>query len=174
MAGLSLQIYCYRSLMVGKNLAQLEREMALYSATLQQLKQVRSLEHLQIFWQFVLNLRGQARIPRQLKGELFDLETRRTRLLETKNGMGVAILHHYQCTLCYLFQQFTQAAEQATIAEPYLDSHAVGPYTPTFYLYDSLARLAVYFDVSAAEQQHILDRVNAHQTEMKYWTEHAP
>ncbi|MCP4996918.1 MAG: serine/threonine protein kinase, partial [Gammaproteobacteria bacterium] len=173
-AGVSLQVYCTRSLLVGKSLAELEQETALYGSTLQQLKQVRPLELLRIYWQFVLNLRGQAPIPWQLKGERFDPESMRTRWLETKNTLGLMILHMYQCMLCYLFERFAQAVEQATSAEPYLDAHTVGPYTPTYYLYDSLARLAVYFDVSAAEQQHILARVSTHQVKMKRWARHAP
>ncbi|MCP4996443.1 MAG: PAS domain S-box protein, partial [Gammaproteobacteria bacterium] len=173
-AGLTLHVYCNRSLMVGKNLAQLEQEMALYGSTLQHLKQVRTLETHQTYWQFVLNLRGQMPVPWQLEDELFDLETRRSQWLETKNIIGLMSLSAWQCALSYLFQQFTQAAEQATSAEPYLDAHTVGPYTPQLYLYDSLARLAVYFDVSPAEQQQILDRVGSHQAKMKYWAKHAP
>ncbi|MCP4992163.1 MAG: AAA family ATPase, partial [Gammaproteobacteria bacterium] len=173
-AGVSIQIYCLRSLMVGENLAELEQKMVMYGSTLQQFKQIRSLEYHQVFWQYVLNLRGRAAVPWQLKGELFDPETRRIQWLETKNILGLVALSGYQCSLCYLFQQFPQAAEQATRAAPYVDAHAVGPLTPTLYLYDSLIRLAVYFDVSAAEQQQILARVNAHQAKMKHWAEHAP
>ncbi|MCP4996845.1 MAG: serine/threonine protein kinase, partial [Gammaproteobacteria bacterium] len=173
-AGLSLQIYCSRSLGVGKNLAKLEQEMALYGSTLQQLKQVRTLQDHQTYWQFVLNLRGQTPIAWQLNGKLFDPETRRTRWLETKNTLGLLDLSAYQYMLYYLFERFPQAFEQVTSAEPYLDSSTVGPYTPTLYLYDSLARLAVYFDVSAAEQQQILDRVGSYQAKMKYWAKHAP
>ena len=147
-AGAAVQTYCHRSLTVGKNLAELEKEMALYGSILQQLKQVRTLELHQLYWQFVRNLRGQARIPWQLKNELFDLETIRILWLETRNITSLMTLYSFQCRLCYLFQRFPQAAEQATMAEPYLDTQAVGPYTPTFYLYDSLARLAIYCDVS--------------------------
>ncbi|MCP4996554.1 MAG: serine/threonine protein kinase, partial [Gammaproteobacteria bacterium] len=132
-AGISVQIYCLRSLMVGENLAELEQEMALYGSTLQQFKQIRTLEYHQVFWQSVLNLRGRAAVPWQLKGELFDPETRRIQWLETKNIIGLVALSGYQCSLCYLFQQFPQAAEQATRAAPYVDAHAVGPLTPTLY-----------------------------------------
>ncbi|MCP4283535.1 MAG: serine/threonine protein kinase, partial [Gammaproteobacteria bacterium] len=173
-AGISLQIYCLRALMVGKNLAQLEQEMALYGSTLQQIKQVRPLQTLQTYWQFVLNLRGQVPVPWQLEDGLFDLETRRSQWLETKNVIGLAGLSTWQCALSYLFQRFPQAAEQATSGEPYLDAQTVGPYTPAYYLYDSLARLAIYCDVSAAEQQQILARVGAHQAKMKHWAKHAP
>ncbi|MCP4994149.1 MAG: hypothetical protein GY934_10265, partial [Gammaproteobacteria bacterium] len=168
-AGASLQVYCHRLLIVGGNLAQLEQEMALYGSILQRLKQVRTLELHQIRWQFVLNLRGQARIPWQLKGKLFDLETRRTQWLEIKNFIGLADLYGIQYRLSYLFQRFPEAGEQATMAEPYLNTGTIGPHTSTFYLYDSLIRLAIYLDVSAEEQQQILKKVTAHQEKMKQW-----
>ncbi|MCP4996913.1 MAG: GAF domain-containing protein, partial [Gammaproteobacteria bacterium] len=83
-------------------------------------------------------------------------------------------LYIYQCILCYLFERFPQAEQQARNAEPYMDVHTVGPYTPAFYLYDSLSRLAIYFDVSTSEQQQILARVRRQQTTMKQWAEHGP
>ncbi|MCP5007606.1 MAG: AAA family ATPase [Planctomycetes bacterium] len=173
-AGALVQVYCTRSFMVGENLAKLEQEMAMYGSTLEQFEQVRTLETHQIYWQFVLNLRGQARIPWQLKGELFDTEIKQIQWLETRNIISLTAFYNSQCMLCYLFQRFPQAAEQATMAEPYLDAYTVGPYTPTFYLYDSLARLTIYCDVSATKQQEILARVDAHQARMKHWAEHAP
>ncbi|MCP4047987.1 MAG: AAA family ATPase, partial [Gammaproteobacteria bacterium] len=173
-AGISLQVYCHRSLAVGTNLEQLEQEMVLYGSTLKQLKQVRTLELFHIFWLFVRNLCGTAPIGWQLDSESFDLEKLRIRWLETKNVNGLMTVYMYQCMLSYLFERFPLAAEQATSAEPYLDVHTFGPPTPSYYLYDSLARLAVYFDLPTTEQKYVLDRVNAHQSKMRYWAEHAP
>ncbi len=83
-------------------------------------------------------------------------------------------LYFYKLHLCYLFQQFPQAAENATLAEKYLDSGTGQLVVPFFYFYDSLAKLAVYTDASDSEQKCILDRVQANQEKMKYWAYHAP
>ncbi|MCP4297948.1 MAG: serine/threonine-protein kinase PknK [Proteobacteria bacterium] len=173
-ACLSVSMYCNRSLLVGKNLVQVEQDMARYCSTLKQLKQFRVLGTLQLYWQFVLNVCGKDRIPWQLEGEQFDSKSKETRWLETRNINGSMTLYIYQCILSYLFERFPQAEQHARNAEPYMSLHTVGPYTPAFYLYDSLSRLAVFFDVSTSEQQQILARVSRQQEIMKQWATHAP
>jgi class 3 adenylate cyclase/GAF domain-containing protein len=43
-----------------------------------------------------------------------------------------------------------------------------------FRFYDSLARLAIFADVSKPEQEQILEKVKTNQAQMKHWSDHAP
>ncbi|MBN3925586.1 ATP-binding sensor histidine kinase [Nostoc sp. NMS4] len=173
-AASALQSYCFCSYSIGRELTGLEREIANYSNALKQIKQERAFNWNCIYQQSVLNLLGVAEDPCRLIGEAYDEEKMLPLHLEAKDGIGLLYLYFYKLHLCYLFQQFPQAAENATLAEKYLDSGTGQLVVPIFYFYDSLAKLAVYADASDSEQKCILDRVQANQEKMQYWAYHAP
>ena len=76
--------------------------------------------------------------------------------------------------LCYLFQKYSQAIENANQLEAHLDI-AMGLLTvPIFHFYDSLSRLAVFFEMTKAEQDRILEKVAVNQEKMEKWAKHAP
>ncbi|MEH2138100.1 ATP-binding sensor histidine kinase [Nostoc sp.] len=173
-AALDIQSYCFSSYSIGRELTGLEREMANYSNVLNQIKQERAFNWNCIYQQSVLNLLGVGEDPCRLIGEAYDEEKMLPLHLEAKDRIGLLYLYFHKLHLCYLFQQFPQAAENATLAEKYLDSGTGQLVVPFFYFYDSLAKLAVYNDVSDSEQKCILDKVQANQEKMQYWAYHAP
>ncbi|MBW4614576.1 MAG: AAA family ATPase [Desmonostoc vinosum HA7617-LM4] len=165
-AAYSLHAYCYCSYFVGKELAELAQEMSTYNNAIRKIQQEAVLNWNLIYQQIVFNLLG----SKQHQYE----ETMLPILIEAKDSLGFLYFYFSKLHLCYLFQEFHQASENATLAEKYLDSGIGHLIVPAFYFYDSLTRLALYLDTDLSEQKHILDKVQANQEKMKKWADHAP
>ncbi|MDZ8188948.1 MAG: AAA family ATPase [Nostoc sp. ChiSLP02] len=173
-AAYSLNGYCYCSYFIGKELSNLEQEIANYSHAIKQMKQEVVFQWNTIYRQSVLNLLGQAENPSCLVGEVYNEDKMLQVHSETKDGLGLLYLYINKLLLCYLFQEFHQAVENAALAKNYLDAATGHLVTLIFHFYDSLAALAVYSEVSISEQKCILDRVQANQEKMQRWSHHAP
>ncbi|MEG4986989.1 AAA family ATPase [Microcoleus sp. BR0-C5] len=171
-AAYSACVYCYHSYVLGKELATLEREMAMYSNTLSQLKQETSYYYNQLNRQVLLNLMGQAEDKCRLIGENYD-ETKMLPLHQEANAQNLCrSVYFYKLFLCYIFQDYQQAIENAKSAEKYSDS-AVGT-IPLYHFYNSLVYLAIYSDAPQSEQKLILQKVKANQKNIKKWAHFAP
>jgi class 3 adenylate cyclase len=81
-------------------------------------------------------------------------------------------LYFYKLFLCYLFQDYQQALENASLAEKSQDS-AVGS-IPLSHFYNSLIHLAIYPDAPKSEQKRILSKVKSNQNKLKKWARNAP
>ncbi|MEG4848857.1 AAA family ATPase, partial [Microcoleus sp. F10-C6] len=173
-AGYAIVVYSYYSYFAGKQLTQLEREIATYWEAILKIKQETSLHPIEIWWQSVLNTIGKTQNPCQLKGEAYDEE--KMLPLHQRNNYQLALLYFYlsKLVLCYVFENYSQALENLTQAENYLGAVTSQLAVPIFYFYDSLVRLAVYSDTPESEQQEILVRVQANQEKMQNWAHHAP
>ncbi|MEG4010022.1 AAA family ATPase [Microcoleus sp. Pol11C1] len=171
-AAYSACVYSYHSYVLGKDLATVEREMAMYSNSLSQLKQETSYYYNQLNRQVVLNLMGQAEDKCRLIGESYD-ETKMLPLHLEANAQNLCrSLYFYKLFLCYLFQDYQQAIENAKSAEKYSDS-AVGT-IPLYHFYNSLVYFAIYSDAPKSEQKLILQKVKANQKKLKKWAQFAP
>jgi len=164
---------CY-SFFIAKELAALEREMATYSESIAQLGQEPQLNYNEMMRQVVLNLMGQSEIACRLSGESYDEQTMLPLHQQANDRTGIYILYLSKLLLCYLFAEYSQAVENAAIAENYLDAATATPIVPLFYFYDSLARLSVFPDAQKSEQKRILRKVTANQKKMKKWAHYAP
>ena len=173
-ASYALHAYSYCSYFIGRELSGVEQEMANYNNAIRKIKQETVLQWSTIYRQSVLNLLGRAENSSSLIGEVYNEDKMLPIHLETKDGLGLLYLYFSKLHLCYLFQEFHQAVENATLAKKYLDTAIGHLVIPIFHFYDSLAGLAVYSDVSRSEQKCILDRVQANQEKMKHWAHHAP
>jgi tetratricopeptide (TPR) repeat protein len=144
----------------------------MYSNTLSQLKQETSYYYNQLNRQVVLNLMGQAEDKCRLIGESYD-ETKMLPLHLEANAQNLCrSLYFYKLFLCYLFQDYQQAIENAKSAEKYSDS-AVGT-IPLYHFYNSLVYLAIYSDAPKSEQKLILQKVKANQKKIQKWAQFAP
>jgi len=171
-AAYSVCVYCYHSYVLGKELAKVEAEMAMYSNTLSQLKQETSYYYNQLNRQVLLNLMGQAEDKCLLIGENYD-ETKMLPLHREANAQNLCrSVYFYKLFLCYLFQDYQQAIENAKSAEKYTDS-AVGT-IPLYHFYNSLVHLALYSDAPKSEQKLILQKVKANQKNIEKWAQFAP
>ncbi|MEG4912508.1 AAA family ATPase [Microcoleus sp. B7-D4] len=173
-AGYAIFHYSYYSYFVGKQLTQLEPEIATYADAVSKIHQEAPLSYQKICWQAVLNLIGRSPDPCHLKGEAYDEETMLQLYQGTNNYLGIHYLYLHQLVLCYLFENYPEAFKSSAQIESYLSAASGLITVAIFHFYDSLVRLAVYSDTPQSEQQGILDRVQANQEKMQKWANHAP
>ena len=173
-AAYSLNAYSYSSYFIGQELTFLQKEMEKYTKVITQIKQKRIIYYNEIYRQTILNLLGYVENPCHLIGEAYDEEKMLGSHLEANDFSGLLYLYFNKLFLCYLFYDFTQAIENASLAEQYLDGVRGQQVVPIFYLYDSLVRLAIYLDISKSEQKKILEKIQVNQDKMQYWANHAP
>lgn len=165
-------VYSYHSYVMGKELASVEREMAMYSNTLSHLKQETSFYYNQLNRQVVLNLMGQSEDKCRLIGESYD-EVKMLPLHLKANAQNLChSVYFHKLVLCYLFQDYQQALFNAQLAEKYDDS-AIGT-IPLYHFYNSLVHLAIYSEASKSEQKLILHKVKANQKKLNKWAQFAP
>ncbi|WP_260446923.1 protein kinase domain-containing protein [Nostoc sp. 2RC] len=173
-AAYCLNAYSYSSYFIGRELTELEREMAAYSNAIAQIKQETVFNWISIHRQSVLNLLGNVENPCCLIGEAYNEEKMLPLYREANDVMGIFYFYVSKLHLCYLFEKYPLALENAILAEKYLDGGRGQLVTPLLYFYDSLIRLALYANVSVLEQQSIMDKVRLNQDKMQQWTHHAP
>ena len=165
---------CYCPFFTGQELTELEQQTALYRKATHQIRRETASTWLSMLQQTILNLRGQSENPSRLVGDIYDEDQALSWAIAVKDGTGV----HYFCLnkmiLCYLFEEYEQAAKTATLAEPYL-SAATGLFSVSvFHFYDSLIFLSLLANTSTPEKEAWLNRINANQEKMQRWTHHAP
>ncbi|MEP6525256.1 ATP-binding protein [Microcoleus vaginatus DQ-U2] len=173
-AGYAIYEYSYYSYFIGKQLTQLEREIASYADAVSKIHQEAALSYQKICWQAVLNLIGRSQDQSHLKGEAYDEETMLQLYHRTNNYLGLHYLYLHKLVLCYLFENYPEAFKNIAQIESYLSAASGQITVAIFYFYDSLVRLAVYSDTPQSEQQQLLDRVKANQEKMQKWAHHAP
>jgi len=171
-ASFSAGAYCYYSLVAGKELTRLEREMAMYSNAFRQFNQETFFYYNQLQRQVVLNLMGRAEDKCRLIGESYD-EIKMLPIHLAANTTNIChSIYFFKLYLGYLFQDYQQALENAALVEKNINS-AVGS-VPLSHFYNSLTHLAIYFDVSKFEQKQILKKVESNQKNIKKWAHFAP
>lgn len=173
-AGYCAYIYPVHSFWSGKELDQTEKAVETYCAALTQIKQQVALTWNQIYWQTVLNLQGKAENVCCLIGVALDEQEILPRHQQMNDFYTMGHLFLNKLMLCYLFEEYPQAVENATMAEKCLGGLTGLIVVSLINFYDSLARLAVYSDVSEVEQADILQKVQGNQEKMQQWAEHAP
>jgi PAS domain S-box-containing protein len=167
-------VYCLHSFIVGKELVELERKIATYSKAIREIKQEAAFNWTRIYQQSVLNLMGCSVNPTCLVGESYDEENELPQYEATNDGSAIFAVHFNKIFLCYLFSEYAQAVKNATLEDSYLLRIKGTSVEPTYYLYDSLARLAIYPESTVQAQEQILKKVAVNQEKMKRWAQYAP
>ncbi|HBB33709.1 MAG TPA: PAS domain S-box protein [Cyanobacteria bacterium UBA8803] len=167
-------VYCDYSYFTGQELRFLERESAKYSEAMHLLKQERILDDINLTRQKALNLMGCSENPLRLIGEAYDESQRLSTYVARNDAAGAAKLCIYKLILFYLFGEYQQALENATLAARYLGGVLGRLYVPVFYFYDSLAKLALYSSSSKNQRRYLLRQVRSNQQKMKRWAHYAP
>jgi predicted ATPase/signal transduction histidine kinase len=173
-AAYSLLLYCEHSYFMGKELGELEREISNYWNAIAKIKQETVLHHQEIYWQSVLNLLRITENPCRIKGEIYDEETMLQLHSSANDQTGLYRLYFTKFQLCYLFGEYSEAIENAAIAENHLGAVIGLQLVPLFHFYDSLTWLAVYHNTPQSEQKDILEKVRMNQEKMEKWAHHAP
>jgi PAS domain S-box-containing protein len=166
--------YCFQFYAVGKELVEVEREMTKYNEAIRQIKQKTALTWNQIYQQATANLMGFSVSPTCLVGEFYNEENRLPQHELTNDGTAIFDVYFHKLFLCYLFSEYAQAVKNSTIAERYLIRITGTPLSPFYYLYDALARLAIYSESGTKVQEELLKKVTVSQEKMKQWAQYAP
>ncbi|MEG4396692.1 AAA family ATPase [Microcoleus sp. BROC3] len=166
--------YCFQFYAVGKELVEVEREMTKYSEAIRQIKQKTALTWNQIYQQAIANLMGFSVSPTHLVGEFYNEEKGLPQHEVTNDGTAIFDVYFHKLFLCYLFSEYAQAVKNSIIAERYLIRITGTPLGPFYYLYDALARLAIYSESGTKVQQKLLKKVTVSQEKMKQWAQYAP
>ncbi|MDY6902700.1 MAG: hypothetical protein SWZ49_32210, partial [Cyanobacteriota bacterium] len=173
-SGYAASFYCFDCILIGKELETLETEISAYSDAVQQLKQEHILHQIHISRQTVLNLLNRSEHRCKLIGEAYN-ESQMISVHEQANDRTtLALLYIAKLKLCYLFNDYEQAAENAARAEEYLDGVVAMVCIVSFYFYDSLVKLARYKNANKIEQKQIKEQVEKNQAKMHYWANNAP
>jgi predicted ATPase/signal transduction histidine kinase/tRNA A-37 threonylcarbamoyl transferase component Bud32 len=173
-AGYNIYMYCQYSLLSGKELNELSREIADYHQRIAQMKQKHVFILLQIYHQVVLNLLGNAENSCRLSGEYCDEEQILSLSLEANDIVALSDFYINKMMLSYLFNDLQQAWENTIKAEDYLGGCRGNVNGIVFYFYDSLVRLKSYSSVSDSEREEILLKVSQNQKQIQPFAHHAP
>jgi len=158
----------------GLELTVLEREMAIYSNSLAQLKQDVAFNYNQIFRQVVFNLIGKNENSCRLMGEAYNEEKLLPIHLAANDRVALHYVYLHKTILSYLFGEYHQALENTVHCEQYLDGGTGFITVSEFHFYDSLVRLAVVKSASKPEQEQSFLKVASNQEKMQKWAEFAP
>jgi predicted ATPase/signal transduction histidine kinase/tRNA A-37 threonylcarbamoyl transferase component Bud32 len=173
-AAYAVLVYSFNAYLSGKELSELEPQMAAYSNVMEQLNQQPALSMHQPYHQAVLNLLNRAENPYYLIGDAYDERTVLPLLVQANARTSVCYAYLNKLILCYLFEQYPEALLNAAFTEKYIDSATATFNVPCFYFYDSLAQLSLYINADKLEQKRRISKVLANQRKMKKWAHHAP
>ena len=173
-ASYSAYIYCLHSFIARKELVGLEREIRKYKEAICQLKQEVPLVWMQLYQQSALNLMGFSVNPTRLIGEAYNEEKELPQHEAADDRSSILGVYFHKLFLCYLFCEYAQAVENSALVKSYLLQARATPLKPLYYLYDSLARLAIYLESNIQVQEEILEIVAVSQEKMKHWAQYAP
>ncbi|WP_404790677.1 AAA family ATPase [Altericista sp. CCNU0014] len=166
--------YCFNSYAVGSELVEVERKMTAYSAAIRQIKQETALIWNQIFQQAIANLMGCSVDSTRLVGNFYNEENGLPQHEAANDGTAIFNVYFNKLFLCYLFSEYALSVENSTLAERYLIRITGSPLGIFYYLYDALARLAIYSESNAQTQEEILKKIVIGQKKMKQWAHYAP
>ncbi|MEH1831293.1 MAG: AAA family ATPase [Nostoc sp.] len=174
LAALSLLVYDHNAYFTGYELSSLKLVMDEHRKVMQQLRQRTYLHTQSLYHQVVVNLLGAVTEPARLVGEYCD--EREIIQLYQKTGEVTALHQVYfnKLILCYLFQDYEQALENANKAAQYLHGMAGLMSVPLFHFYDALVQLALYLDASETDQSSIIERVATNLEKLNGWAVYAP
>ncbi|MBN4003879.1 ATP-binding sensor histidine kinase [Nostoc sp. LPT] len=174
LAALSLLVYDHNTYFTGHELSSFKLVLEDHRKVMQQLRQHTYLYTQSLYHQVVVNLLGASTEPDQLVGEYCD--EREMIQLYQKTGEVTALHQVYlnKLILCYLFQHYEQALENANKAAQYLRGMAGLMSVPLFHFYDALVQLALYPDASETDQSSILERVATNLEKLTGWAAYAP
>ena len=173
-ASYSALIYCYHSYLMGKELTEVEREIANYSHATSQLQQETASNFIKIYWQSVLNLRGHSESGYRLIGEAYDEKTLLPICLAVNNRTAILTIYLNKMMLCYLFEEYHQACEFATLTERYLDGMPGTILIPVFYFYAALSQLSVAEYLKLVQKIILLKQIGYKKKKLKRWADFAP
>lgn len=174
-AALSAWVFAYHSFFCGSELGKLEQEMKTYSDEMARYKQKTVLNYNQMLRQVILNLMGGSKTPTLIQGRIYDEESMAGVHDEASDRFGSFFLCLSKMILCYIFENYDAALNEADNAKKYL-RFVPGVYIFTvYYYYRALIRLAPLTTGSSSSQKNkTLKKVGFTLKKLKKWAETSP
>ncbi|MBF0397940.1 MAG: AAA family ATPase, partial [Desulfobacterales bacterium] len=173
-ASITAHLYCICSYYSGKSLEEVFKEMTNYSKAINNFKQENSFYYNESYRQAVFNLIQDTKEPWCLNGEYLNEEKIVSIYTNSNDSSGICVLFINKMILSYLFNNISYAIECADIFEKHIESQVGVISVPVFYFFDSLCRLANFYNISQKEQKRYLKKIKSNQKKMKKWAYHAP
>ncbi|MEH2028369.1 MAG: AAA family ATPase [Nostoc sp.] len=166
--------YCGHIFFRGEQLESVAYQQASYINILEKFKLYFPINYIKIWHQLVINLQGISENKYLLVGDSFNEITMMPYLKSTNNATSLFAAYVAKLILFYLFQDYTQAIDNAKLASEYTGS-VMGMMTVGIHnLYYSLALIALYPNAEPQIQQEYLTVINGNQEKMRLWADHAP
>ena len=171
--------YCARAYFLnafwgGKELNNLEQEMADYRDPIAPLAETLSLNAHFLPWQAVQNLLDRSEDPYRLIGAAFDERPLLQSRGQAKFGRTLLTFYVLKLQLCFLFEHYPQARENAAAMQALMQSYSGALGQPFYCLYAALAQLEACSEASGFQRWQLLRDVTRHQRKLKKWARHGP
>ncbi|MEG4405388.1 AAA family ATPase [Microcoleus sp. MON2_D5] len=173
-AGYNIATYSYINFYGGVELDTWEPELAVYSATLAQVKQYSARTYLHMERQMLQNLREVVNQPDCLIGEAYDETVMIPKHYQDREFSAIALVYIYKLLLAYSWGNYPAALNHIGQVKPYVMALSGLAHVPIFHFYAALTHLAVFPKQPKTEQAEILASVEIHQTTLHQWAQNAP
>lgn len=165
---------CVGHYLTGTNLGRLVSRINEHLELVKPLNQQLAGRRLRVIAGAVAALQGKTADPTVFSESSFD-ETQMLELcLQTGDRTTYSLALVMKMVHAVLFHDNVRAIYFSNKARPYLKSLTASALLPVFYFYDSLARLATYWQQSLTEKLHTRLVVARQQNKMRRWARHAP
>ncbi len=173
-AGYSISTYSYINFFGGVELDTWEPELAVYSATLAQVKQYSARTYLHMERQMLQNLIEVVNQPDSLIGTAYDETVMIPKHYHNREFSAIAFVYIYKLLLAYLWGNYPAALNHICQVKPYLMALSGMVHVPIFHFYAALTHLALFPTQPETEQAEIITQAEAHQTTLQQWAQNAP
>jgi len=173
-AGYNIATYSYINFFAGVELDTWEPELAVYSATLAQVKQYSAQTYLGMEQQMLHNLREVVNQPDCLIGQAYDETVMIPKHYQDREFSAIALVYVYKLLLAYSFGNYPAALNYITPAKQSVMAVSGLIIVPIFHFYAALTYLAVFSTQPEIEQADILASAETHQTTLHQWAQNAP
>ncbi|MEG5037582.1 MULTISPECIES: AAA family ATPase [unclassified Microcoleus] len=173
-AGYNIATYSYINFFSGVELDTWEPELAVYSATLAQVKQYSARTYLHMERQMLQNLREVGTLSDCLIGEAYDETVMIPNHYQDREFSALALVYVYKLLLAYSFGNYPAALNYISRAKECVMALSGLVHVPIFHFYAALTHLAVFPTHPETEQAEILASVETHQTTLHQWAQNAP
>jgi PAS domain S-box-containing protein len=164
----------FAEILIGRELSALKVEMEGFINTLFKMNQNIGGIRNQIYAQTVENLLEYSETPTRLIGKYYNEDEGLPMLLSSNVGLVLFEAYFFKLMLSCIFEEHHKGADSVEAFEQYLSNMTATSMIPVYYLYVSLAKLRVYPQSSAGKRKTIMQKIDANQSKMKNWANHAP
>ncbi|MEH1924523.1 trifunctional serine/threonine-protein kinase/ATP-binding protein/sensor histidine kinase [Nostoc sp.] len=173
-AGLTIIAYCTQLFLSGENLELVNHHQTQYLDLLRKLRQRPYISYVSIWTQLVVNLQSAESEPFYLNGEIGNELDIINWFEQTSYYQGIFATYIAKIIILYNFAEYEQALSFCEKAASYQRATLGLVLLAVYYFYYSLVLLDQSTHIAADKQSQILELVQANQSKIKHWADHAP